>query len=120
MRKLLFLACLGLFLGAALEQPVLAADPPLWKVVGDKANKEWGAVRINTATGQTWREDDGHWIPVDETGTAPTAGDPGTYDCVIYFPNDLDSYYALRWNSHNGQSWVMQAGKWADIVVNDK
>jgi hypothetical protein len=120
MRKLLFLSFLGLCLGAFLEQPALANDPPLWKIVGDKTNKDWNVMRINTRTGQSWIESDNHWTPIPETGAAPPPGDAGEYDCVVYFPAESESFYSLRWNVRSGQSWALQSGKWVGIVVDDK
>ncbi len=120
MHRLLFSACLGMCLVASTERITMADAPPLWKVVGAQGNKFWEAVRINTATGQCWSENNGNWSPFSESGTAPIAGDPGTYDCLLFFPAESDSFFATRWNTRTGQSWSLGGGKWVDMVTNDK
>jgi hypothetical protein len=121
MRQLLLLTCLGLCVGAVLDRPAQAANPPRWKVVGDKSSKDWGAVRINTSTGETWMADNPlEWIPLPETGAAPTPGEAGTYDCLVYYPAESDAFYAIRWNQNTGQIWSLSEGKWTDAVVKSK
>jgi hypothetical protein len=115
MRRLLFLTCLGVCFVNCLEQSALADGPPLWKIVGDKSKSDWDALRFNTATGQSWKTD-ATLVPVVEAGTAPTPGDPGTYDCAVFWPAESSSWFALRWNVRTGQCWLLGSGKWSDFT----
>jgi hypothetical protein len=100
--------CLGLFQGASAR-----ADVPLWKLVGDKDDANFVAVKFNTASGQSWVDNGGSWLSLTETGSPTTTGNPGDYEIVTYYVGA--SWYGLRWNVRTGQTWKCNANQWVDM-----
>ncbi|HEX4149837.1 MAG TPA: hypothetical protein VHY20_12650 [Pirellulales bacterium] len=120
MRKVLLLIGLATSLVALAEQSATAAGQ-LWKVVGDKSKSDFNAVRLNTATGQTWLMDGSMaWAPMPEKGAAPKAEEAGTYDCMAFYPAESTSWYCIRYNSRTGETWTLQDNSWTPSAVKTK
>jgi hypothetical protein len=69
-------------------------------------DEDWGALKYNTQTGETWRALRGVWIKILDSETLP----PSLYKVEMVA---LDKEWgAIRVDTKTGKSWRAKNGKW--------